>query len=106
MDVPESKELRSKPLFRCQGLEHERYALNKRALMLSAATVALLSGSALADTDISKQVTTPINTETDGNITIETNGSVVITANPAVTPAVTIDSDAVVNNEEIGRAHV
>ena len=73
--------------------------MKKRALMLSAATVALLSGSALADTDIDTHVTSPINTQTDGNITIETNGSVVITANPAVTPAVTINSDAIVNNE-------
>jgi hypothetical protein len=73
--------------------------LNKRALMLSAATVALLSGSALADTDISNKENSPINTATDGNITIETNGSVVITANPAVTPAVTINSNAIVDNE-------
>ncbi len=98
MGVPESKELRSKPLFRCQGLEHERYALNKRALMLSAATVALLSGPALADTDISKQVTSPINTATDGNITIESDGSVVVTANPPNGAAVTINSNDIVNN--------
>jgi hypothetical protein len=79
--------------------EHERYALKKRALMLSAATVALLSGSALADTDITKQVTSPINTATDGNITIESDGSVVITANSPTVAAVTLNSDAIVNNE-------
>jgi hypothetical protein len=67
--------------------------------MLSAATVALLSSSALADTDISKQETGPINTATDGNITIETNGSVVVTTNPPTAAAVTINSDAIVNNE-------
>jgi hypothetical protein len=67
--------------------------------MLSAATVALLSGSALADTDITKQVTTPINTATDGNITIESDGSVVVTTNPPTVAAVTINSNDIVNNE-------
>ena len=93
--------LRSKPLFRCQGIEHERYALKKRALMLSAATVALLSGSALADTDITNKVGSPIDTQTDGNITIESDGSVVVTANPPTAAAVTIDSNAIVNNEGV-----
>ena len=73
--------------------------MNKRALMLSAATVALLTGSALADTDVTKQTNSPINTQTDGNITIESDGSVVVTANPPTAAAVTINSNAVVNNE-------
>ena len=53
--------------------------MNKRALMLSAATASLLAGQVLADTDISKQVTTPQTTSQDGNITIESDGSIVIT---------------------------
>lgn len=73
--------------------------MNKRALMLSAATVALLTGSALADTDVTKQLTSPIDTQTDGNITIESDGSVIVTANPPTAAAVTINSNAIVNNE-------
>jgi hypothetical protein len=75
--------------------------LNKRALMLSAATVALLSAQALADTDITTKLTTPINTATDGNITIESDGSVVVTTNPPTVAAVTINSDASVINSGI-----
>lgn len=72
--------------------------MNKRALMLSAATVALLTVQALADTDIKTKLTTPINTQKDGNITIESDGSVVITTSPPTVAAVTIDSDATVTN--------
>ena len=74
--------------------------MNKRALMLSAATASLLAGQVLADTDISKQVTTPQTTSQDGNITIESDGSIVITTSPPTGAAVTINSDnALVNNE-------
>jgi hypothetical protein len=66
--------------------------------MLSAATVALLSAPALADTDITTKLTSPINTATDGNITIESDGSVVITTSPPTAAAVTINSDATVTN--------
>ncbi|MGH6888902.1 MAG: autotransporter domain-containing protein [Rhizomicrobium sp.] len=72
--------------------------MNKRALMLSAAAVALLSAQALADTTINTKLTSPINTATDGNITIDSDGSVVITTNPPTVAAVTINSDATVNN--------
>lgn len=68
-----------------------RFALNKRALMLSAAAVALLSGNAFAQTTISSKQTSPVSTSSDGTITIGTDGSVVITTNPAVSPAVTIN---------------
>ena len=73
--------------------------MNKRALMLSAATIALLSGSALADTDITTKITSPINTQTDGDITIESNGSVIITTSSPTVAAVTVNSNAIVNNE-------
>jgi len=79
--------------------------LKKRALMLSAA--ALLSGSALADTDIATKVDSPVNTSTDGNITIESDGSIVITTSPPVAAAVTINSADIVNDEgEIAYDHV
>jgi len=74
--------------------------LNKRALMLSAATASLLAGQVLADTNISTQVKTPQTTGQDGNITIETDGSIEITTTPPTGAAVTINSDnALVNNE-------
>src|SRR5215469_14354041 len=80
-------------------LNNKRYALTKRALLLSAAVAALLSGRAAADTTITTKITTPQNTAADGNITIDTGGSVVITTNPPTAAAVTINSDAIVNNE-------
>lgn len=73
--------------------------MKKRALMLSAAAAALFSGRVLADTDITTKVTSPVNTSTDGNITIESDGSIIITTSPPSAPAITINSDAVVNNE-------
>src|SRR5215469_3132262 len=67
--------------------------------MLSAATAALLSGHAVADTSITNKVTSPIDTSTDGNITIQSDGSVIITTNPPTAAAVTINSDNnIVNN--------
>ncbi len=73
--------------------------MNKRALMLSAASIALLSGQALADTTISSEEKSPINTSTDGNITIATDGSIVITTSPPTAAAVTINSSNTVTNQ-------
>jgi len=72
--------------------------LHKRVLMLSAATFALFSGQALADTTISNKTTSPVTTSADGNITIETDGSIVITTNPVTSPAVMINSSDMVSN--------
>jgi len=71
----------------------------KRALMLTAATVALLSGPAYAQTDITTKVTTPQQTSTDGDITIDTNGSVVIpsSSNTSTAPAIEVNSSNSVN---------
>src|SRR5579862_3927088 len=81
-------------------LNDKRYALTKRALLLSAAVAALLCGRAAADTTITTKVTTPQNTDTEGNITIDSGGSVVITTTPPTAAAVTIESDnALVNNQ-------
>src|SRR5579862_8258665 len=81
-------------------LNNKRYALTKRALLLSAAVAALLCGHAAADTTIDTKVTTPQNTGTDGNITITSSGAVVIDTSPPTAAAVTIHSDnALVNNE-------
>ncbi|MGH6870242.1 MAG: autotransporter domain-containing protein [Rhizomicrobium sp.] len=76
----------------------------KRALLLTAATVALMSGPAMAatdNTDIKTKVTTPVDTATaasgaPGNILIDTNGSVVV---QSTTAAVTIDSSNIVTNK-------
>jgi hypothetical protein len=79
--------------------------LNKRALMLTAATAALMSGPAFATcpttppnwTNITTTITVPVDTacanqNSPGTITIATSGSVTISTNPFTTPAVTIDS--------------
>jgi len=79
--------------------------LNKRALMLTAATAALMSGPAFATcpttpptwTTISTQITVPVDTAcadsgNPGTITIATDGSVVVSTSPYTVPAVTIDS--------------
>ncbi|MGH6878370.1 MAG: beta strand repeat-containing protein, partial [Rhizomicrobium sp.] len=73
--------------------------MNKRALMLSAATLALLSGRTLADTDVTTKLTSPINTATDGDITIESDGSVIVTSSSNGVAAVTINSNNVVINQ-------
>ena len=65
--------------------------MSKRALMLTAAAAALLSGQSLAQTTISSKATSPQSTSSDGTITITSTGSIVITTNPATTPAVTIN---------------
>jgi len=76
-----------------------RFALKKHVLMLTAATAALLSGQALADTTITTAVTTAQATSSGGNITIGTTGSIVITAG---SPALTINSsNSVVNSGAI-----
>lgn len=73
----------------------------KRALMLTAATAALLAAPALADElDITNEVTTPLKTSTALNggpadIVIETSGSVVVTTGG---PAIEIDSPNFVSN--------
>jgi hypothetical protein len=71
--------------------------LNKRALLLSAATAALLAGPAFAagPTTISSATTTALKTSTSGDITIDANGSVTITA---ASPVITIDSSNSVTN--------
>jgi hypothetical protein len=63
------------------------FVLSKRALMLTAATAALLAGPVLGDdfTDIKTKVTQAVKTSTadngsPGDIHIESAGSVVITA--------------------------
>ena len=79
--------------------------MNKRALMLTAATAALMSGPAFAAcptpaptwTSITTNITVPVDTAcanqgNPGPITIATSGSVTISTNPFTTPAVTIDS--------------
>ncbi len=82
--------------------------MNKRALMLTAATAALMSGPAFAScpspapnwTSITTQITVPVDTAcanagAPGTITITTSGSVVLSSSTTTTPAVTIDSGTV-----------
>ena len=80
-----------------------RFALTKRALMLTAATMALLSGRAMADdfSDITTEVQQQLMTSTakDGapsDILIESTGSVVVTV---AGPAIEIDSPNSVTNK-------
>ena len=97
--------------------------MHKRALLLTAATVALLSGQAIAATttptnaclkntddltDITKQTKGPLCTSTadsgkPGDIVIEANGSVTVAAatgaSPTIFPAITIDSSNLVTNK-------
>ena len=91
--------------------------MKKSALLMTAATVALLSGPALADTttacdtsnttdytSITSKITVPLCTDTAdkgaaGDIEITATGSVVLTKNAG--PIVTIDSDAVGTNSLI-----
>ena len=69
--------------------------MNKRALMLTAATAALMAGPAFGQgCSIDSKVTTPQSTAAcSGTITIGTDGSVVITTNPYTTPAITINGN-------------
>lgn len=70
--------------------------MNKRALLLTAAVVALLSGPAFADTTISTATTTALATSTAGNISIPSSaGSITITQ---AGPVIKIDSDNTVTN--------
>lgn len=73
--------------------------MNKHALMLTAATVALLAGPAFAATTITTKQTTAQKTSTTGDLTIDTGGSVVITA---ASPAVEIDSANSVSLSVVG----
>ena len=67
----------------------------KRALMLTAATVALLSGPANADTTISSATKDALQTSSSGNITFDANGSLTIASSstPSTVPAIEINSD-------------
>src|ERR1700761_1011671 len=55
-----------------------RFDVYKRALMLTAATVALMSGPSLADTTIDKQSSDTLQTSSAGNITVASSGGIVI----------------------------
>lgn len=70
--------------------------MNKHALMLTAAAVALMTSPALAagPTAIATKVTDPQKTSAAGDITIDTGGSVVVTI---ANPAIEIDSNNFVN---------
>jgi hypothetical protein len=70
--------------------------------MLSAASVALMAGTAWAagPTDITTILTAPIKTSVDGNTTIKSGGGVNISA---IGPAVTIDSSNFVSLENGGK---
>ena len=99
---------------------NERFALNKRALMLTAAATALLSGhaygaspcstttSTAGNCDITTTISAPLYTgavpagvtnatSTNGSMTIDTNGQVSIGTNPPTAPAVTINSGTTAN---------
>ena len=67
-----------------------RFYVYKRALMLTAATIALLSGPAYAAADNTK----PLKTSTSGNIDIETTNDLNIpsSSTAATVPAIEIDS--------------
>ena len=76
--------------------------MNKHALMLTVATVALMSGPAFAavgPTTINDKQTTLQKTSTTGDLTIGSGGSVVLTA---ATPAVEIDSANWISNSVSG----
>lgn len=98
--------------------------MHKSALLLTAATFALLAGPALAATsttnaclkntdnltDIAKQVKGPLCTSTadsgkPGDIVIETNGTVSVASvsgvAPTIFPAITIDSDNLVTDKGV-----
>ena len=64
--------------------------MNKHALMLTAATVALMAGPAHATTTINSKVTTAQKTSDTDDLTIDTGGSVVVKIS---NPAIKIDSD-------------
>jgi Autotransporter beta-domain len=82
-----------------------RFTVYKHALLLTAATMALLSGpafSADSTSDITTKISTNLKTSTAGaggtpsDILIETDGSVVVST---ATPAITIDSSNIVTNK-------
>jgi hypothetical protein len=79
----------------------------KRALMLTAATVALLSGPALgAATTITTKTTSALTTADDGPITLDDGGSVTIasSSSAATIPAIEINSTTTANNILTGLA--
>ncbi len=100
---------------------NERFALNKRALMLTAAATALLSGHAYAaspcnttsstpgNCDITTAIAVPLYTGTApagvtgaqgglGNFTLDTDSTLTIPTNPPTAPAITINSSNTVTN--------
>src|SRR5580658_1174295 len=80
------------------GHGYKRFDLNKRALMLSAAAVALLSPPALAagPTELKTVVTTAQKTSETGDLTIDSGAG--ITFKSATVPLLTIASSNTVNN--------
>ncbi|MGD0144554.1 MAG: hypothetical protein ABSC92_15480, partial [Rhizomicrobium sp.] len=88
--------------------------MNKRALMLTAATAALMSGPAFATcpspaptwTTITTSISVPVDTAcadsgNPGSITIATNGTVAVTANPYTSAAATVDSGTIAMPNQI-----
>ena len=63
----------------------------KRALMLTAATVALLSGPAFADTTITTKTTDKLKTSTAGSIDVQSTGSIVIPSSSTASSAPAIE---------------
>src|SRR5208337_4537497 len=83
--TPNDGQCRGRKISR-QAQRRKRSHLSKHRLMLSAATVALLTGQAFADTTITKATTDPLTTGTlpsgakgtgsAGNIIVSTGGSI------------------------------
>jgi hypothetical protein len=75
----------------------KRFDVYKRALMLTAATVALLSGPAFGQTDITTKTTKPLTASADGPITLAATGSIIIPSSSSATAAaaaITLDDTA------------
>src|ERR1700761_135248 len=71
-----------------------RFDVYKRALMLTAATVALMSGNASADTTITTKSSNTLQTSSAGNITVTSAGGLVLpsSSTAATVPAIEINS--------------
>ncbi|MDE2184317.1 MAG: autotransporter outer membrane beta-barrel domain-containing protein [Alphaproteobacteria bacterium] len=69
--------------------------MNKRILMLSSATIALLGSTALADTTISKATSTALTTSSAGNVTIDSGGSIAVSS---ASGAIKVDSNSFVSS--------
>lgn len=66
----------------------------RRRLLAAASVFVLASAPALADEEISDEVTSPVRTSDTGNVVITSTGRVTLTGNPG--PAVVVDSDSTV----------